>query len=169
MNGTRKIDNIRRTKDRICEICNKIIHSPTNRQMFHKECRIKLKDKLKKKMCGYQKKYREKTKETRLQIRRDLRIKDYHKHREKRINKSKEHYRNHKKEALEYNRKRKDINKIIRETHRNFKKDDKCSLCGDTQRLEFHHFIYKSPVERKHITTLCNKCHSLIHRKVRRI
>ncbi|HUS51272.1 MAG TPA: hypothetical protein VMZ91_13980 [Candidatus Paceibacterota bacterium] len=163
---TRINDGIRRTKDRVCEVCKKIISSPTNRQKYHKECKVELIDKRKKKMCEYNKKYREKSKERRLQRLRDLRIKDYYKHKDKRNKTSKNYYKNNKEKALKYNRSNKWKADIIRETHRNFKKDKKCSICGITKNLEFHHFIYKSPVERKHITTLCKCCHSIIHRKV---
>ena len=63
------------------------------------------------------------------------------------------------------NRKCEYCNKIIKETHRKFKREEKCGLCNNKERLEIHHFVYKTPVERKHITTLCKSCHSLIHRR----
>jgi hypothetical protein len=48
-------------------------------------------------------------------------------------------------------------------TKRHFKKEEVCGICKDNKNLEFHHFIYKTPVERKDFTTLCGECHNIQH------
>lgn len=52
-------------------------------------------------------------------------------------------------------------------THLNFEndKDKKCGICGSKDKLQFHHWIYKLPVERKHFSTLCSWCHGVQHTK----
>lgn len=53
---------------------------------------------------------------------------------------------------IEYNRLR---HKAYSYAQRHHQKKDKCEICGDTQRLEFHHTNY----EKNEGFTLCKKCH----------
>jgi hypothetical protein len=73
-----------------------------------------------------------------------------------------------KKHGIDYFAKRKSpfYREVTLETNHKFKRDNKCILCNDTERLQFHHWIYKLPVERKHFSTLCRSCHQMIHGRV---
>lgn len=53
--------------------------------------------------------------------------------------------------------------KVNQITKWSWEKDKKCGICGGTNHLEFHHWIYKLPVERKNFSTLCRKCHYIQH------
>lgn len=53
--------------------------------------------------------------------------------------------------------------KIRQYTNDNFYKDNDCGVCHSKENLKFHHWVYKLPVERKHFSTVCNECHSIIH------
>jgi hypothetical protein len=56
---------------------------------------------------------------------------------------------------------------IRAETKNNFKRKEKCEMpfCNNSQELQFHHWIYKRPVEKKHFSTLCRECHLAQHSK----
>lgn len=56
------------------------------------------------------------------------------------------------------------LTKRVRQiTYDNFKIDNECSSCKSKKNLEFHHWTYRIPVDRKHFSTLCRKCHSFQH------
>ena len=48
-------------------------------------------------------------------------------------------------------------------TRNNFEKEKECGICKSPNDLQFHHWIYKIPVERKDFSTLCNYCHRVQH------
>jgi|GEM_PF-4657859 len=48
-------------------------------------------------------------------------------------------------------------------TRKYYKKEKQCGICRDTKNLEFHHWIYKMPLEKKHFSTLCSFCHGVQH------
>ena len=64
-----------------------------------------------------------------------------------------------------YYHKNKEKCKIHTITVNKFEKDEECSLCGSKGKLEFHHWVYKIPVERRHFSTLCIPCHKIQHKK----
>ena len=55
------------------------------------------------------------------------------------------------------------IRAVNKSTRIRFKREKNCGICGDTQNLNFHHWIYKKPVERKDFSTLCSYCHKVQH------
>ncbi len=54
---------------------------------------------------------------------------------------------------------------IRAETRDKFKRAESCDNCDSTEQLEFHHWIYKSPVTLCHFSTLCKKCHLVEHKR----
>jgi hypothetical protein len=56
------------------------------------------------------------------------------------------------------------INKVDCSTNYHFKLEPNCGICKTNKNLQFHHWIYKLPVERKHFSTLCKECHNIQHR-----
>jgi len=148
---------------KICMFCNHVFEKIGHNQKYHKSCSIKIR---KQKMIEYNKKYRLLHKEERLQHLRDMRIEDYHKHKEKRCRQNRRWYQKNKDKAIIY-RSNFPIKILVRnETHQKFKRLDYCTLCKCSKSLEIHHFVYKIPVERKHFTTLCKSCHGIIHRSI---
>jgi len=114
--------------------------------------------------------------------------KSYDKYREKNKEKMKEYQREYKqnnkknvnernKKFMRYYRKRPEVKKRDREynygrkfyldvvsfTNQNFKKSSFCSICKCNEKLQFHHFRYRIPVQRQDFTTLCNPCHEITH------
>ena len=59
----------------------------------------------------------------------------------------------------------KEVLKIRAMTKQKFKKDFKCNICGEINNLEFHHWIYRLPLNKRDFTTLCHYCHLVQHRK----
>lgn len=57
--------------------------------------------------------------------------------------------------------------KVNQITRWSYIKEYKCEICGNNKNLEFHHWIYKLPVEKKHFNTLCKECHWIQHSKRR--
>lgn len=87
-------------------------------------------------------------------------VRDYHKTMDK--DKFGEQRR---KARRKYYHKNKEKCKIHTITINKFEKDKKCSICGSQDNLEFHHWVYKIPVERKHFSTLCIPCHKIQHKR----
>lgn len=114
----------------------------------YKEIQIKSRQKCKERIRGADKKWRT---ENRLRYR-EIVNKSSKKYAKDHPEKSRENYQRHK---LEY--------KIRKQTATRFKKDDSCNICRDKNKLEFHHWIYKEPLEKKHFSTLCNFCHNAQH------
>ncbi len=100
--------------------------------------------------------------------RRQQRLKWYHKNKAQEKLKMIEWRKKNPERMLNYRIKNRFKYAIMAETDRNFKKGDICIYCNKpANELEFHHWIYKRPVERKHFSILCNPCHKLIHRGLR--
>lgn len=49
------------------------------------------------------------------------------------------------------------------QTNLKWKKEPQCGICKTDKNLQFHHWIYKIPVEKKHFSTLCTYCHGVQH------
>lgn len=126
--------------ERICKWCKKVIINPSaNSQKYHKDC---IPERMK---YYFQKRNSEPE--------RIKKVSAYHK---LRIKKNPNYFKNHKpnKNLI-----------VIKSTNSRFKKDEKCAICGSTNRLEFHHWIYRMPVQRQDFSTLCKQCHTAIHYK----
>ena len=84
---------------------------------------------------------------------------------------SKIYYQNNKERIKETARKTRERNplkyKVKYMTSLNFEKEKQCGICKSTKGLNFHHWIYKLPVEKKHFSTLCTSCHGVQHGKRR--
>lgn len=64
----------------------------------------------------------------------------------------------------EYNDEKERIRAI---TKHYFKNRSPCKMCGSIENLEFHHLIYKRPVENKDFIVLCKSCHAAEHARIR--
>ena len=49
-------------------------------------------------------------------------------------------------------------------TLRLFKKTPTCEICGSKNNLEWHHWRYRLPLQKKDFNTLCKDCHTIQHR-----
>lgn len=56
----------------------------------------------------------------------------------------------------------KQMNYIRKLTIKNIKRGDSCSLCASKERLQFHH---KNSADYKDVITVCQKCHTDMHRR----
>lgn len=66
----------------------------------------------------------------------------------------------------EYRKKMKFITSVRDWTLYHFKGIKKeCENCHSTEQLQFHHFVYRIPVEREDFMILCRPCHELLNRK----
>lgn len=101
---------------------------------YHKKWYLKNRDKILERQKRYKKENREK-------IRPYLKIKM-------------REYRNSK----EFRRK----DNIRRLTNHYFKRSKNCKFCKTKENLEFHHFKYKLPLNKKDFITVCKKCHRKI-------
>ena len=54
-------------------------------------------------------------------------------------------------------------NNIQNFTRYHFEKEKRCGLCGSNKRLEFHHWRYRLPVQRRDFSILCYPCHRNVH------
>jgi hypothetical protein len=167
----------------------KMPYKDKNKQKEHnRNYYLKNKDKLKysmkryydenvEKRINYQKNYNAKNKEK-------VRIahgKDYQNNRDKYRKYGEDYYLKNKnkldlksslwkkrnKDKIKKYREKNKLVEIIRKQTRKYKKDYFCSICGSSEKLQFHHIRYKIPVEKKDIQTLCNKCHNEIHKNIR--
>lgn len=62
------------------------------------------------------------------------------------------------------------IKELVRaETKRKFNgyKKDGCFKCKSKKYLEFHHFVYRIPVQEEDFTILCKKCHTKLHQFIK--
>lgn len=55
------------------------------------------------------------------------------------------------------------IKEVVRAITKNKFKKVLCKKCGIKKNLEFHHFVYRLPIEEKDFTVLCKKCHGELH------
>lgn len=94
-------------------------------------------------------------------IRGNTKGKEYFKSFITRLIKNKPDYFNNK--IREYNIKNPLKYKVKSFTNQRFKKDKFCNICGSEDNLNFHHFIYRLPVQKKDFSTICRKCHSILH------
>ena len=151
--------------DKKCLWCNKDIEGVKGNRKYHPKCSILKKKEIHRKSS---KKWRDEHKEENKEYLRMKRREDYYKHRGKRIAKHKEWTKKNKEKVNEYHRKqRKENNKerVGRQTLRKFKKDKECSICKSKEKLEFHHWRYRIPIQRQDFSTLCKRCHEKIHRR----
>lgn len=54
-------------------------------------------------------------------------------------------------------------NKVNQFTRNNFKLNNNCEICGDTNKIGFHHWRYRLPVQKRDFNTLCKYCHGVQH------
>jgi len=95
--------------------------------------------------------------------RKETRRNYYHKNREEELKKMKDWREKNKDKLKIYKEKDKFRNSVKSWTQRHYKKE-KCFFCLSKENLEFHHFIYKKPVEKEDFIILCRTCHKRIHR-----
>ena len=75
------------------------------------------------------------------------------------------------KQQSEYHKLRRKVDKVfsLKEVVRTQTKEKyngkkvNCRICGINEPLEFHHSVYKTPVEEEDFIVVCKKCHKKIH------
>lgn len=55
------------------------------------------------------------------------------------------------------------IRELVRAHTAYFFNKTKCAKCGSRINLEFHHFVYRLPVQKEDFTVLCEKHHGELH------
>jgi len=96
--------------------------------------------------------------------RRETRRNSYHKNRNEELKRMKDWREKNKDKLKIYKEKDKFRNSVKSWTQRHYKKQ-KCFFCSSKENLEFHHFIYKKPVEKEDFVILCRDCHRKLHRE----
>lgn len=79
----------------------------------------------------------------------------------------KEYQKKNKEKIMEkkrlYYRKNKEIRLVRDRTRNNYKKENKCEICKSIKNLEWHHWRYKLPLQKRDFNTLCKSCHGIQH------